>query len=88
MCEEFCYFQNTGMALKNENDLNEPLSELTLEADFDVHPSEDEDIPQNNHNTDSGKDDVTGTNNLQWTDSTHCQPSVPVVHKFTVNPSC
>lgn len=75
--------------LKNENDLNGPLAELMLEADFDVHSSEDEDIPQNNHNTDSDKDDdVTGTNNKQWTDSTHYQPSVPVVHKFTVNPSC
>jgi hypothetical protein len=59
-----------------------------LEDDSDVYSSEDEDIPQNNHNTDSDKDDITGTNNMQWTDSTHYQPSVPVVHKFTVNPSC
>jgi hypothetical protein len=74
--------------LKNENDLNEPLSELMLEADFDLHSSEDEDNLQNNHNTDIGKDDITGTNNMQCTDSTHYQPSVPIVHKFTVNPSC
>jgi hypothetical protein len=41
-----------------------------LEADSDVHSSEDEDIPQNNHNTDK-EDDIIGTNNMQWTDSTH-----------------
>jgi len=57
-----------------------------LEADSDVHSSKDEDIPQNNRNTDSDKDDITGTNNMQWTDRTHYQPSVPVVRKFTVNP--
>ena len=59
-----------------------------LEADSDVHSSEDRDILQNNHNTDSGKDDITGTNNMQWTDSTHYQPSVPVVHNFSANSSC
>jgi len=45
-----------------------------LEADSDVQSSEDEDIPQNNHNTNSDKDDdITSTNNMQWTESTHYQ---------------
>jgi len=56
---------------------------------MDMHSSKDEDIPQNSHNTGSDKnDDITGTNNMQWTDRTHYQTSVPVVHKFTVNPTC
>jgi hypothetical protein len=59
-----------------------------VEADSDVHSSDNGDTPQNNHNTDSDKDDITGTNNMQWTDSTHYQPSVPVVYKSAVNPSC
>lgn len=47
---------------------------MMLESGSDAHSSEDEDI--------------TGTNNIQWTNSTHYQPSVPVVHRFTVNPIC
>jgi hypothetical protein len=26
------------------------------------------------------EDDITDTDNTQWTDSTHCKPSVPVNH--------
>jgi len=36
---------------------------------------------------DSNPDDINDTHCTQWTDNTHCQTSVPVVHRFTGSPS-
>lgn len=36
---------------------------------------------------DSDTDDINDTHCTQWTDNTHCQTSVPVVHRFTGSPS-
>jgi hypothetical protein len=35
----------------------------------------------------SDTDNMTGTNFTQWTDNTNCQPTVPVLHRFTGGPS-
>ena len=37
--------------------------------------------------TDSDTDGIADTKCRQWTDSTHCGPAVPVVHRFTGCPS-
>ena len=47
-----------------------------------AHVLEDEDTSAQS-DTDNHTDDVTDTNFTQWTDNTNCQPTVPVVHKFT-----
>jgi hypothetical protein len=36
---------------------------------------------------DSDTGDINDTHCTQWTDNTHCQTSVPVVHRFTGSPS-
>jgi len=60
------------------------ITELTQELDSGTHSSEDENTSaQSDSCTDSDTGDSTNTNFTQWTDSTNCQPTVPVVHKFT-----
>jgi hypothetical protein len=60
------------------------ITEPVLQYDTDAHSSEDEDISaQSNGEIDNDTDDVSDTNFTQWTDNTNCQPTVPIVHKFT-----
>jgi len=53
---------------------------LILETDYDAQSSEDEDISAE---SDSCTDSDTDTKFTQWTDNINCQPTVPIVHKFT-----
>ena len=52
-----------------------------LKLDSNVHSSE-KDISHSDTDTDRDKDGNTDSDNTQWTDSTHYQPWVPVVHRF------
>jgi len=57
---------------------------LILELESDVHSLQDEDTSAQR---DSDTGDTTDTNFTRWTDNTNCQPTVPIVHKFTGGPS-
>lgn len=55
------------------------ITEVTSDSDSDPHsPQYNVTAPQ----CDTHTDDITGTNCTQWTDSTHYQASVPLVHRF------
>jgi hypothetical protein len=60
--------------------------ELILEADYDAHSSEDEDITAQS-DTDNDTDDVNDINFTRWTENTNYRPTAPVVHRFTRDPS-
>ena len=42
---------------------------------------------QSDSDNDNDTDDIIGTNFTQWTDNTNCWPTVPLVHRFTGDPS-
>ena len=65
--------------LQIENLRDPYITELILESDSDAHSLENEDVSLRS-DTDAG--DIIDTSCTQWTDSTYCQPTVPVVHRL------
>jgi hypothetical protein len=63
--------------LQSENIRDPYVTELIIESDSVAHSLEDEDVSLQN---DTGAGDIS-TGCTQWTDSTYCQPTVPVVHR-------
>lgn len=61
------------------------ITQLTLENDSETYSSED--IKSDTRSdSDSDTDDMNNTNCTQQTTNTHCQLSVPAVHRFTGGP--
>jgi hypothetical protein len=73
---EFHQSALSSMATRR-NLADEDITELVSESDSDKHTSEDISA-----HSDGNTDDITDTNCTQWTDNTHCQLTVPVVHTF------
>jgi hypothetical protein len=81
LCAELCGGALSSVARKrnvSEPDFLVPV----LESDSDSHLSEDEDISAR-----SDSDIDSDTNCTHWNVNTNCWPTVPVVHKFTRDPS-
>jgi hypothetical protein len=77
---------NTRIASERRLKDEDIAQELILDSGSDAHTNEDEISPPQSHSDNKG-DDRTETGCTQWTDSTQSQPSVPVIHRFTGDPS-
>lgn len=87
LCAELCRSALSSVAT-SRNLTNQDTRELVLELDCDVHSLEDENISAvSDNDTDHDTDDILDTKLTHRTDSTNCQPAVPIVHRFTVGAS-
>jgi len=59
---------------------NQDIRELVLEKDCEMSAVSDSDTYRDT-------DDILDTKLTHWTDSTNCQPTVPIVHRFVMDPS-
>jgi hypothetical protein len=58
--------------------------ELIVKSDSDAHSSDDKHISlQSDIDCDNDTHDITDQNIKQWADTTNCQSTLPVVHRFT-----